>query len=40
MIGEDDRELMLNFNESVSKEYAEGRNLPSRIFDKYIRVIY
>ena len=40
VIGEDDRELMLNFNESVSKEYAEGRNLPCRIFDKYIRVIY
>ena len=40
VIGEDDRELMLNFSESVSKEYAEGRNLPCRIFDKYIRVIY
>ena len=39
-ISEDERKTMLNFGESVAKEYAEGRNLPSRIFDKYIRVIY
>ena len=40
IISDDDRKTMLNFNESVSKEYAEGRSLPYRIFDKYIRVIY
>ena len=40
IISDDDRKTMLNFNESVSKEYAEGRSLPCRIFDKYIRVIY
>ena len=39
-ISEDERKTMLSFGESVAKEYAEGRNLPSRIFDKYIRVIY
>ena len=39
-ISEDERKTMLNFGESVAKEYAEGRNLPCRIFDKYIRVIY
>ena len=39
-ISEDERKTMLNFGESVAKEYAESRNLPSRIFDKYIRVIY
>lgn len=39
-ISEDERKTMLNFGESVAKEYAEGMNLPSRIFDKYIRVIY
>ena len=39
-ISEDERKAMLDFGESVSKEYAEGRNLPCRIFDKYIRVIY
>ncbi len=39
-ISEDERRTMLSFGESVAKEYAEGRNLPSRIFDKYIRVIY
>ena len=40
IISDDDRKAMLNFSESVSKEYAEGRSLPCRIFDKYIRVIY
>lgn len=40
IISDDDRNVVLNFNESVSKEYAGGRNLPCRIFDKYIRVIY
>ena len=39
-ISEDERKAMLDFGESVAKEYAEGRNLPCRIFDKYIRVIY
>ena len=39
-ISEDERKAMLDFGESVVKEYAEGRNLPCRIFDKYIRVIY
>ncbi len=39
-ISEDERKAMLDFGESVAKEYAEGRKLPCRIFDKYIRVIY
>ena len=40
IISDGDRNVVLNFNESVSKEYAGGRNLLCRIFDKYIRVIY
>ena len=33
IISDGDRNVVLNFNESVSKEYAGGRNLLCRIFD-------